>query len=242
MRASARSPAPRARITWWIRPGPSRAWAAANPPPSSPRMFVTGTRTSSKTISQWPGWCWWPKTGNERTISMPGVSAGTITIDCWRCVSASGSVLPMTTKTLQRGSAAPEIHHLRPLMTYSSPSRTMRVSMFVASQEATAGSVIAKAERISPSAAARATAAAAPRCRAGGAAPCCRCRERRSWWPRGRARGSIRSARRAWRTPAGSAPTRPAGRGSTAPARWAVALSSSTTGGTEWSSWSRAAR
>src|SRR4029453_6128835 len=50
----------------------------------------------------------------------------------------------------QRGSPAPDDHHLRPLMTYSSPSRTMLDSMFVASEEATAGSVIVKHERISP--------------------------------------------------------------------------------------------
>ena len=70
-----------------------------------------------------------------------------MTIDCWRCVGASGSVLPITISTRQRGSAAPLIHHLRPLMTYSSPSRTIRVSMLVASELATAGSVIANAER-----------------------------------------------------------------------------------------------
>ena len=84
-------------------------------------------------------------------ISTPGVSSGTSTIDCWRCVAAVGSVLPMTTSSRQRGSAAPEVHHLRPLMTYSSPSRSIRVSMFVASLLATAGSVIPNAERIRPS-------------------------------------------------------------------------------------------
>ena len=83
-------------------------------------------------------------------MSTPGVSTGTITIDCWRWVAASGSVLPITISSRQRGSAAPEIHHLRPLMTYSSPSRSMRVSMLVASLLATRGSVIANAERISP--------------------------------------------------------------------------------------------
>ena len=82
---------------------------------------------------------------------MPGVSSGTSTIDCCRWVAASGSVLPITTSSLQRGSAAPVLHHLRPLMTYSSPSRSMRVSMLVASLEATAGSVMPKADRISPS-------------------------------------------------------------------------------------------
>ena len=49
--------------------------------------------------------------------SKPGVSRGTSTIDCCRCEAASGSVLPIRMKILQRSSAAPEIHHLRPLMT-----------------------------------------------------------------------------------------------------------------------------
>src|SRR5690606_41264414 len=51
---------------------------------------------------------------------------------------------------LHRGSPAPEDHHFLPLITYSSPSRTMLASIFVASDEATSGSVIAKHERISP--------------------------------------------------------------------------------------------
>ena len=70
---------------------------------------------------------------------------------CCECLGASGSVLPMVMKTAQRGSAAPEVHHLWPLITYWSPSRLMLVEMLVASAEATSGSVMAKAERISPS-------------------------------------------------------------------------------------------
>ncbi len=57
----------------------------------------------------------------------------------------------MKTATRQRGSPAPLVHHLRPLTTYSSPSRLMLARMLVASEEATSGSVIAKHERISPS-------------------------------------------------------------------------------------------
>ena len=49
------------------------------------------------------------------------------------------------------GFIAPVIHHLRPLRTYSSPSRTIEVSMLVASDDATSGSVIANAERMLPS-------------------------------------------------------------------------------------------
>jgi hypothetical protein len=60
----------------------------------------------------------------------------------------------MKIRILQRGSPAPLVHHLRPLITYSSRppevSRSMRDSMLVASELATAGSVIANALRISP--------------------------------------------------------------------------------------------
>ena len=80
----------------------------------------------------------------------PGVSRGTRTIVCWRCEGASGSVLPITMRRRQRGSIAPLVHHLRPLTTYSSPSRSIRVAMLVASLLATSGSVIANAERIVP--------------------------------------------------------------------------------------------
>src|SRR6266403_5439526 len=87
-----------------------------------------------------------------RTTLMPGVSRGTRIMDC--CLYLSGffaSVLPMKMRILQRGSPMPEVHHLSPLMTYESPSRMMLDSMFVASEEATLGSVMAKAERILPS-------------------------------------------------------------------------------------------
>src|ERR1044072_5295169 len=53
-------------------------------------------------------------------------------------------------KSWQRGSDAPEIHHFVPVMTYSSPSRRIEVVMFVASEDATPGSVMANADRISP--------------------------------------------------------------------------------------------
>src|SRR5919109_5649771 len=83
---------------------------------------------------------------------MPGVSRGTTIIDCCLYLSGFlGSVLPMKMRTLQRGSPMPDVHHLCPLMTYSLPSRTIDDSMLVASDEATFGSVMAKAERILPS-------------------------------------------------------------------------------------------
>ena len=63
---------------------------------------------------------------------------------------------------LQRGSPAPEDHHLRPLKTYSLPSRRCWNEMLVASDEATAGSVMQKQERMRPQAAAPASGLAAP--------------------------------------------------------------------------------
>ncbi len=42
--SSARRQTPIQRMVCWIRPGPSRAWAIANPAPSSPSRFSRGTR------------------------------------------------------------------------------------------------------------------------------------------------------------------------------------------------------
>ena len=53
-----------------------------------------------------------------RTIFTPGASIGTRIMLCcsWR-FALSGSVLPMKMAILQRGSGAPVVHHLRPLIT-----------------------------------------------------------------------------------------------------------------------------
>src|SRR5260370_31700664 len=90
-------------------------------------------------------------TGRLRLIVTPGVFLEIRIMLCCRYLSGeSGSVLPITMKILQRSRAAPEIHHLRPLSTYSSPSRLIVSWMLVAAELATSGSVMAKAERISP--------------------------------------------------------------------------------------------
>ena len=48
----------------------------------------------------------------------PGVSIGTRIIDWRLCFSGlSGAVCPMKIMILQRLSGAPEVHHLRPLIT-----------------------------------------------------------------------------------------------------------------------------
>ena len=58
MSAKARSAIPMARMVWWMRPGPRRAWAIMKPSPSPAIRLLTGTRTSRKTISEWPCWSW----------------------------------------------------------------------------------------------------------------------------------------------------------------------------------------
>ena len=80
---------------------------------------ILGTRTFSNKSSACPcGASSKPKTGSMRLMVRPGVSRGTRTIDCCRYLSGlSGAVLPMTMKMAQRGSPAPDDHHLRPLMT-----------------------------------------------------------------------------------------------------------------------------
>src|SRR5260370_41817497 len=85
-----------------------------------------------------------------RSIRTPGASRGTRICDCWLWGAALGSVLPITIAILHRGSPAPDDHHLRPLITYPFPLRTMLARIFVASEEATSGSVIATHDRISP--------------------------------------------------------------------------------------------
>src|SRR5579883_97216 len=72
-----------------------------------------------------------------RRMVTPGASMGTRIMDCCLCRGAAGSVLPIKMAILQRGSPAPEVHHLRPFSTYSQPSRTMLAEMLVASEEAT---------------------------------------------------------------------------------------------------------
>ena len=76
---------------------------------------------------------------SSRSTFTPGVSRGTSTIVCRWCRSASGSESPMNTRILQSGCPTPVDHHLRPLMTTSSPSTTAVASMLVASEEATPG-------------------------------------------------------------------------------------------------------
>ena len=59
MSSNARCICPSQRMTWWMRPGPSRFCAMRKPSPGSPSTFSAGTRTSVKRVSQcvaqpWP--------------------------------------------------------------------------------------------------------------------------------------------------------------------------------------------
>ena len=83
-------------------------------------------------------------------IEKPSASVGTIIVECcvWR--ELSGFDFPMTSINLHLGEITPVVHHFFPLRTYSSPSRLISSSIFVASDEATSGSVIAYADLISP--------------------------------------------------------------------------------------------
>eukprot|EP01139_Manchomonas_bermudensis_P008366 Amastigsp_a187915_2.p3 type:complete len:150 gc:universal Amastigsp_a187915_2:371-820(+) len=135
-----------------MRPGPRRPCAISNPRPSPRSIALAGTRTFSNAISMCPcGASLYPNTWSGRRTLTPGALMGTRIIDCCRWSSPVVAVLPITMSTAHLGSPAPEVHHLRPLITYSSPSRSMRVQMFDASDDATAGSVIANPERMRPS-------------------------------------------------------------------------------------------
>ena len=101
-------------------PGPRRPCAISKPRPSPSSMLAAGTRTFSNSdlgvavrrvvVAE--------HRQHAHRPSRPARRVGTRIIDCCWCRSAlSGSVLPMKMKILQRGSPAPEVHHLRPLMT-----------------------------------------------------------------------------------------------------------------------------
>jgi hypothetical protein len=64
-------------------------------------------------------------------------------------VGAAGSVFAIT--MAKDAPMAPDVNHLWPLMTHSSPSRTAVVWRFVGSAPDTSGSVMEKQERIAPS-------------------------------------------------------------------------------------------
>mmetsp|Transcript_12763 Transcript_12763/g.37201 ORF Transcript_12763/g.37201 Transcript_12763/m.37201 type:complete len:293 (-) Transcript_12763:309-1187(-) len=153
MVAKARSICPMQRMQWWMRPGPSLRCAISKPLPRCHSTFDLGIRTSVNESSKCPfGASSSPNTVRGRTNSIPSVLArSTNNILCCANALASGSVLPIKIMTLQCKLPAPVHHHFRPFTTKSSPSSRISILIFVASELATSGSVIAKHDRIDPS-------------------------------------------------------------------------------------------
>ena len=101
-----------------MRPGPRRPCAISKPRPSPSRILDAGTRTFLNVISRVP----------VRRVIVAEDSEHAFDLDARRIhrhqnhgllfmFGRGGSVLPMKIEILQRGSPAPEDHHLRPLIT-----------------------------------------------------------------------------------------------------------------------------
>jgi hypothetical protein len=118
---------PMVRMQWWMRPGPRRPCAISKPRPSPSSMLVAGhadvlqldfhVAVRRIVIAEHR------QHGGQSSRPARPAARGSATAAVLLCV---GSVLPITIAILQRGSPAPDDHHLVPLMTYSSPSRSMR--------------------------------------------------------------------------------------------------------------------
>ena len=78
-----------------------------------------------------------------------GFGSGTMIMLKRSCGRAVGSVFAMT--MAKDAPMAPEVNHLCPSITHSSPSSTADVWRFVGSAPETSGSVIEKQDRTSPS-------------------------------------------------------------------------------------------
>ena len=117
--ASASSAAPMVRMQWWMRPGPRRPCAISNPRPSPSSRLVGGHAHVLELDLH--------VAVRRVVIAVDGQRA--LDRDAGRvhrhqdhrllagACALSVSVLPIRMATLQRGSPAPDDHHLRPLMT-----------------------------------------------------------------------------------------------------------------------------
>src|ERR1044072_7455488 len=104
-----------------MRPGPSRSWAILKPDwRGASAQGPAGTRHAPDADSQCPGPATWPMLDSGRTRLKPGLSVGTRIIVARLCLGASGSVTAITIAT--DAPRASVVHHLRPLITHSSPS------------------------------------------------------------------------------------------------------------------------
>ena len=157
-------------------PGPRRT----RRPPRRARWPPAPGRRRSAT-SAWPCWSCRPNTGRSRTIVTPGVSTGTSTIDCCRYGAALGVGLAHRDQELaarvERAGGPPlaagdDVLVAVALDPGGDVGRVRGGDVRLGHRERRTGSC--------RPAAAPATAASAPACRAGAAAPCCRCPGRRS--------------------------------------------------------------
>ena len=111
-------------------------------------MFEFETRRSLISISQWL----WPPdiVSTSRTMFQPSLGMSTMKHELAAC-GKSGSSSVRATNNANCAPRAPEINHLWPLITHSSPSLYANVLINVGSLPATSGSVMAKHERFVPS-------------------------------------------------------------------------------------------
>ena len=165
--SSARCAQPIRRMQWWMRPGPSRPCAISKPRPS-PSRTLAPARARSRTRSP----------ARRTGIGVAERGDGAHDAHARRGHGHQDHRLPAVAVRVVRvglahddqdaGSSracAPVVNHLRPLITYSSPSRRIVHSMLVASEEATPAPSSRSRSGSRPPAAAPATASAAPPCR-----------------------------------------------------------------------------
>ena len=190
-RPSAPAPArPRrcARMQWWMRPGPSRACAIANPPPSSPSrladrhpnvvvddlavpVLVLPAEHRRRAHDVHPGGV--DGHQHHRLLLMAGrVGIGAAHHDQDLAARVGRTRSPPLAAVDDVVVAVAEDRTSRCCGRRWRPPRARSSRTRCGSRRP---------------AAARATACAAPRWRTGAGSPCCRCRARRSWSPRGRA-------------------------------------------------------
>ena len=182
IRSSARSAMPMARMQWWMRPGPSRACAIMKPSPSTGDQV---RRRHPDVVEQHLAVALAVVVAEDLQVAddarRRGCRAGPGSSTAGGAATPLGSVLPIRMKIWQRSPPAPEVHHLRPLMTYSS---AVACDAGADVRGVGAGDVrLGHGERRADLAVEQrlaASAPSAPGCRTGAAPPCCRCPARRS--------------------------------------------------------------
>src|SRR4051794_25313217 len=91
-----------------------------------------------------------PQTPTPLTMLKPGVSVGTMMLVSRSRAPVDESSLVRQTTIAKAALGAPDVNHLCPLITHSSPSRTAMVLIAYGLDPGWSGSVIEKQEEISP--------------------------------------------------------------------------------------------